>query len=95
MDHQAKTPCEMAHGFSLSLGMKLLLHHLSSLCTETSCDVKFPTHLGARPEFPPSSRVGAVSGAEGASPSLGDRLPWVPVAPGMDWVPESDQETDE
>ena len=66
-----------------------------SLQTGTSGDVNFSTHLGAQPEFLPLSGAGAVSGAEGASPSLGDRLPWGPAAPGMDWVPESDQETNE
>ena len=77
--------------------MKLLKHRtpVFSLQTETYGDVNFSTHLGARPEFLPPSRVRAVSGAEGASPSLGDRLPWVLAALGMDWVPESDQETDE
>ena len=68
---------------------------LPSLWIGTSGEVNFSTHLGAQPELLSPSRAGAVSGAEGASPSLGDRLPWVPAAPGMDWVPESDQETDE
>ena len=74
--------------------MKIILQE-SSEYTETTGDGNFSTYHGARPEFLRLSRAGAVSGAEGASPSLGDRLPWVLVAPGMDWVPESDQETDE